>query len=168
MDTPNDNPPLEPRLPDTDDLLLLCRRLNEAGAKYLVVGGFAIIQHGFARATEDIDLLIDTSPENFAKVQTALMGLPDGAVREVNATDFDECLVVRVADEIVVDLMRQACGIDYAEASRDMVIIPVCGVNIPLATPRLLLRMKQTYREKDVLDRQFLNELLKNERPPPA
>jgi hypothetical protein len=30
---------------------------NEAGAKYLVVGGFAIIQHGFARATEHIDLL---------------------------------------------------------------------------------------------------------------
>ncbi len=42
----------------TDDLLLLCRRLNEAGAKYLVLGGFAIIQHGFARATEDIDLFI--------------------------------------------------------------------------------------------------------------
>ena len=41
MDTPNDNPPLEPRLPDTDDLLFLCRRLNEAGAKYIVVGGFA-------------------------------------------------------------------------------------------------------------------------------
>ena len=55
MDTPNDNPPLEPRLPDTDDLLFLCRRLNEAGAKYIVVGGFAVIQHGFARATEDIN-----------------------------------------------------------------------------------------------------------------
>ena len=168
MDAPNDHPPLEPRLPNTDDLVTLCRRLNDAGAKYLVVGGFAIIQHGFARATEDIDLLIDTSPENFAKVQSAMMGLPDGAVREVNASDFDECLVVRVGDEIVVDLMRQACGIEYAEASKDIVVVAVAGVNIPLANPRLLWRMKQTYREKDALDRQFLRKLLKGELPPNA
>jgi hypothetical protein len=63
MDLENDHPSLEPRLPTTDDLLLLCRRLNDAGAKYLVVGGFAIVQHGFARATEAIDLLIDSSSE---------------------------------------------------------------------------------------------------------
>src|SRR5438034_10249691 len=120
MDSPNDNPPLEPRLPDTDDLIFLCRRLNEAGAKYIVVGGFAIIQHGFARATEDIDLLIDTSSENFARVKSAMLGLPDGAVRDVNAEDFQECLVVRVGDEFVVDLMRQACGITFAEASSNI------------------------------------------------
>ena len=54
MDAKNDHPPLEPRLPTTDELLLLCRRLNEASAEYLVLGGFAMIQHGFARATEDI------------------------------------------------------------------------------------------------------------------
>jgi len=37
MDSANDHAPLEPRLPTTDDLLLLCRRLNEAGAKYAVL-----------------------------------------------------------------------------------------------------------------------------------
>lgn len=161
MDSENDHPSLEPRLPTTDDLLLLCRRLNEAGAKYLVLGGFAIIQHGFARATEDIDLLIDTSPENFAKVQAAMMGLPDGAVREVNADDFKVCAVVRVGDEFVVDLMGRACGIAYEEASRDIETVPVAGVPIPFANPKLLWRTKQTHREKDELDRAFLSRLLK-------
>lgn len=160
MDAANDNAPLEPRLPDTDDLVLLCRRLNETGAKYLVVGGFAIIQHGFARATEDVDLLIDVSSENFERVQQAMMALPDGAVREVSAQDFQACLVVRVADEFVVDLMRQACGIEYAEASREVTVMSVKGVPIPFATPRLLLRMKQTYRSKDEADRTFLMMLL--------
>ena len=164
MDAPNDHTPLEPRLPDTDDLVFLCSRLNEAGAKYLVIGGFAIIQHGFARATEDVDLLIDVSPENFARVQTAMMALPDGAVREVNATDFLECLVVRVADEFVVDLMRQACGIEYAEASKDMAMMRVQDVLIPFANARLLLRMKQTYRAKDEPDRAFLLTLLGREK----
>src|ERR1043166_5023488 len=92
----DDPPPLEPRLANTDDLVSLCRFLNAAGAKYIVIGGFALIQSGFARATSDIDLLIDTSPENFAKVKAAMLKLPDGAVREVNSQDFDEYLVVRV------------------------------------------------------------------------
>lgn len=160
MDSADDHAPLEPRLPTTDDLLLLCRRLNEAGAKYLVLGGFAIIQHGFARATEDIDLLIDTSPENFAKVKSAMMGLPDGAVREVNAEDFQECLVVRVGDEFVVDLMRQACGIGFSEASAEIVTLLVAGVPIPFASPKLLWRTKQTHRDKDALDLAFLARLL--------
>jgi hypothetical protein len=168
MDAPNDNAPLEPRLPDTDDLLFLCRRLNEAGAKYIVVGGFAVIQHGFARATEVINLLIDTSAENFARVKEAMLGLPDGAVREVSADDFKECLVVRVGDEFVVDLMRQACGIDYPEASPHVQVMTVCGVPIPFASPKLLWRMKQTYRDKDAADRNFLRELLKDELPPPG
>ena len=135
METQDDHPPLEPRLANTDDLVSLCRFLNEAGAKYIVIGGFAIIQSGFARATEDIDLLIDTSPENFTKVKAAMLKLPDGAVREVNPQDFEECLVVRVGDEFVVDLMRQACGIRYDEASREIVFAEIAGVRIPFANP---------------------------------
>ena len=161
MDSSDDHTPLEPRLPTTDDLVFLCRRLNEAGARYLVLGGFAIIQHGFARATEDIDILIDTDPENFAKVKSAMMGLPDGAIREIVAEDFNECLVVRIGDEFVVDLMRQACGIRFAEASQHIEFITIRDVTIPFANPRLLWRTKQTHREKDSLDLMFLAELLK-------
>jgi hypothetical protein len=146
VETQDDHPPLEPRLANTDDLVSLCRFLNEAGAKYIVPGGFAIIQSGFARATSDIDLLIDTSPENFARVKAAMLKLPDGAVREVNASDFDACLVVRVGDEFVVDLMRQACGIRYDEASTDVEVIEVAGVKIPFANPQLLWRTKPTVR----------------------
>lgn len=50
--------PAESRPPTLADLLLICRSLNEQGARYLVVGGFAVNQHGFPRATVDIDLLV--------------------------------------------------------------------------------------------------------------
>ncbi len=36
------------------DLVELCRNLNREEAKYIVIGGMAIIQAGFVRATEDI------------------------------------------------------------------------------------------------------------------
>lgn len=47
---------LESRAPTEDDLVLLCRRLNEIGARYLVIGGFAIMQSGLPRTTGDIAL----------------------------------------------------------------------------------------------------------------
>lgn len=65
--------------------------------------------------------------------------------------------MIRVADEILVDLMRSAGGIDYAEAATDVVVHEVDGVPIPFASPRLLWRMKTvTYREKDAGDLVFL------------
>jgi hypothetical protein len=52
----DDGAALESRPPTLDDLIELCRRLNEEGAGYVVIGGMAVLQLGFARATEDIDL----------------------------------------------------------------------------------------------------------------
>jgi hypothetical protein len=120
----------------------------------------AVIQAGFPRATGDIDLLIDVSPANQERVRRALMKLQDQAVRDVAPDDLDRYAVVRVADEIVVDLMKAACGIAYAEASRHVDLVEVDGVPIPFANPELLLRMKDTYRDKDKLDRAFLARLV--------
>ncbi len=160
MVDPDDGPPLDSRPPLLEDLLKICRALNEAGAKYVVVGGMAVIQAGFVRGTEGIDLLVDSSPANFERIREALSVLPDQAVREVRPTDLDEYVVVRVADEIVVDLMKSACGVDYAEASESIDPAVIGGVEIPFASPDLLLRLKRTVREKDALDRRFLESLI--------
>ena len=50
------------RAPEPDDVVRICRALNEAGARYLLIGGFAVIAHGAGRFTKDIDLLVDDSP----------------------------------------------------------------------------------------------------------
>ena len=165
MEIEDANPTPPSRAPTLDDLLLLCRSLNESDARYIVIGGWAMIQHGFGRTTEDIDLLVDSSAENFAKIQTGMLALPDGAIREVQPADLDEYVVVRVNDEIVVDLMKRACGIEYAEASQSISWVTVKDVKIPFGNPELLLRLKQTYRDKDAMDRQFLRELLRKQAP---
>ena len=47
MDDPDDRG--ESRAPQLQDLLDLCQSLNREGARYLLVGGFAVILHGFVR-----------------------------------------------------------------------------------------------------------------------
>jgi len=153
-----------PRTPEQTDLAKLCAALNAESARYIVVGGMAIIQQGFLRATEDISLLLERSLDNQSRVRKALEILPDKSVREVEDTDLDEYLVVRVADEIVVDLMLSACGVTYDEALSDIELKVVEGVSIPFASANILLKMKQTYRDKDIPDRIFLEEKLRKER----
>jgi hypothetical protein len=95
--------------------------------------------------------------------------LPDNAVGELRPGELQQYNVIRVADEILVDLMCPAGGIDYAEAARDVVVREVDGVPIPFASPRLLWRMKVvTHREKDAGDLVFLRQwfLERGEEPP--
>lgn len=160
---------LESRLPTEDDLVLLCRRLNQTGAKYVVVGGFAVIQSGYPRSTGDIDFVVASDLQNEALVFQALEVLPDRAVRELDPGDVAKHGVVRVADEVVVDLMRSACGIEYAEAAQDVIVREVQGVPIPFASPRMLWRMKvHTQRAKDAGDLVFLRDYFAahGEQPP--
>jgi hypothetical protein len=152
-----------PRTPQQNDLSRLCAELNRLGARYVVVGGWAIIHAGYPRLTVDIDLLVDTAPDNEARVFEALRSLPDKAVNELDAGDIEKFTVVRVADEVLVDLMKSGCGVDYADAIQDAIFREVEGVRIPFASPKTLWRMKQTRREKDIPDRLFLRMLLESQ-----
>ena len=164
MVDPNDGEPPQSRPPRLTDLVSLCRSLNREEARYVVIGGMAMIQAGFVRATEDIDLLVDTAPDNLDRLRNALLDLPDQAVREMGEGDLDRYVVVRIADEFVVDLLKAACGIEYEEARALTEDVELEGVRIPFANPDLLWRTKQTIRNKDELDRLFLAALLKGER----
>jgi hypothetical protein len=155
---------LLPRDPTVSDLVALCRELNTRGCRYLVCGGFAIRAAGYPRNTGDVDLLIDAERDNEAKVFRALETLPDKAVLELKPGEVSEYTVVRVADEITVDLMASASGIRFAEAESEIVIREIDGVKIPFASPLLLWKMKRnTHREKDQPDLYFLRRLLESQ-----
>ena len=171
MVMPDDRPAqeLESREPTVEDLRDLCRELNQRGAKYVVIGGFAMRAANYNRTTMDVDLMVAADAENEAKVFAALATLPDNAVRELQPGELQKHNIIRIGDEILVDLLRSAGGIEYAEAAKDVVVREVDGVPIPFASPRLLWRMKVvTHREKDTDDLLFLREWFaeRGEEPP--
>ena len=159
MDASDDAP--SARAPEPQDLARLCGALNHAGARYVLIGGFAVIAHGAGRFTKDIDLLIDDSPENVALVKQGLSVLADNAAAEVDDLDIRTYTVVRVIDEFIVDLMGRACGLSYAEVVADAEAREILGVAIPVASPATLIRTKNTYRPQDAIDRAFLEALLR-------
>lgn len=160
---------LESRPPTEQDFLSLCRALNENDARYVVVGGFAVIHAGYPRFTADVDLVVDVSLENERRVYRALETLPDQAVLELEPGEIESYVVVRVADEITVDLMASASGLQYGDLIGECRRETVDGVEIPFASHEDLWRMKRsTHREKDQGDLRFLREWFaaRGQRPP--
>lgn len=60
----------------------IVKALNDASVKYLIVGGLAVVAHGYERLTADVDLVISLERENIIRGLRALqaagwqMGVP--------------------------------------------------------------------------------------------
>ena len=145
------------------DLPRVAAAFNDEGARYVVIGGFAVIAHQYVRATEDVDLLIPDDRANDERVLAALHGL-GARLRDDRAVTADELAArehVRVdSDAGIVDLLRAgAAPLDFdsvdaasIEATVDGVLIRVCGLASLVAFKRL------AGRSRDRLDLEELRE----------
>jgi hypothetical protein len=146
-----------------DPLLRLLSRLGEEGVEYILVGGQAVRLNGFLRATEDVDVLVRPTRENGERIKRALSFLESS--REIDPAWFEpqpgEVENIRVADELIVDLLFAANGETYGTMQPFAREIVVDGVRIRVLSIDGLLRTKTSVREKDILDRRML-ERIKN------
>ncbi len=65
----------------------------------------------------DVDLMVAADRENEARVFAALATLPDHAASELQPGELQHYNIIRVADEILVDVMRSAGGCDASQVS---------------------------------------------------
>src|SRR2546429_7979012 len=130
-------------------LLRVCSLLNNRGAKYLIVGARACWLHGYIRATMDVDILVPEDLENHARIIAALSELEDHAAAELTPQDFVENLVVKIADEVEVDVSTRAWKISYADAIGTSLKTTIQEVEIPYVDLRTLIASKRTPRGQD-------------------
>ena len=104
------------RTPTLRDLTRLCDALNRAGCRYILIGGFAVNYYGLDRATHDIDFLVESSKENVQRLKEALSVLEDNAAADLGLGDIEQYLVVRVQDEITVDLLGAVGDVRFENA----------------------------------------------------
>lgn len=146
---------------DQDALLKLLARFQAEGVRYILVGGQAVRLNGFVRATEDIDILLPSSLENGRRVIRALDFL--SASKDLEAEWFevpaDAPENIRVADDLLVDLLFAANGQTYESLQDHVRVLVVEGVDIRTLDIEGLLKTKTDYRDKDRIDREVLNRL---------
>lgn len=144
-----------------EDLKMLISSLNQQGAEYLLIGGYALFAHGYHRATTDIDVLVPATRMAGERLKKALMVLPDQAAKDIDPAWFEEGENIRVADAFVVDIMLNACGETYETLKQYAETVDLDGIPIRTINLQGLLLTKQTTRDKDVSDRIILERALK-------
>jgi hypothetical protein len=140
-------------------LLRVCSLLNKHNARYLIIGARACWLHGYIRATMDVDILIPEDLENHARIIAALAELEDHAAAELTPQDFVENIVVKIADEVEVDVSTRAWKVTYDNAIARSLKTSIHGVEVPYLDLQTLIESKRTERDQDKIDVQRLRRI---------
>ncbi|HEX8899430.1 MAG TPA: hypothetical protein VF751_12090 [Chthoniobacterales bacterium] len=143
-------------------LLRVCSLLNKHGAKYLIVGARACWLHGYVRATSDVDILVPEDWENHKRIIVALSELEDHAAAELTPQDFVDNVVVKIADEVEVDVSTRAWKVSYDEAHETALRRIIEGLEVPYVDLAILLKTKSTHRQQDQVDVARLRAIKQN------
>ncbi len=137
----------------------VCAALNRSGAKYLVIGGVACILHGYARTTEDVDILIERTEANAGRVLKALARVGYGFAAEWAAAEILKRPITVIGDDPAVDVFTVAWKVKYEQAAPRAGVVDVEGVRIPLIALDDLIETKRTGRLQDAADIEVLEEI---------
>lgn len=124
--------------------------MSDAGVEFLLVGAYALAAHGYPRATGDMDVWVNPTPENAQRVYTALtvFGAP---LQDVTRQDFSRRDVVF---QIGVAPRRTGIsGVEFVDVLHNASQVDVGAFAIPVLSRADLIRNKEASgREKDLLD----------------
>lgn len=147
-----------------NDVLDLARLLERHQVRYVLVGGYALAAHGYARMTQDIDIAVAPTFENSVRWIAALSHLPDRAAAEMAGEEDpfqgDYLHAIRINDEFTVDVLPSVAGVSFEELETHAVTIEASGVCLRVLDLEGLLLTKQGVRPKDVADREILIQAL--------
>lgn len=136
---------------DFSDLL---RLFNANQVKYLVIGGYALIQYAEPRYTKDLDLWIDTDASNAQAVYRALreFGAPLAALTEADFTQEGYFYQMGVPP-VRVDILMGIPGVVFAEAWPRRLEVDFDGLVVPFISRQDLIAAKRASgRPQDLLD----------------
>jgi hypothetical protein len=136
------------------DFIDLLRALSGADARYLIVGAYALAVHGRPRATGDLDVFVEATPDNARKVVRALtaFGAP---LEKVQEQDFAQPgIVFQIGlPPRRIDVLTELTGVSFAEAWAERVRRPFGPIDANFIGRGPLIRNKRaTGRPQDLAD----------------
>jgi predicted nucleotidyltransferase len=163
-----------------DDIRTIFRALNDADVHYLIVGGLAVVAHGYVRFTQDIDVVIQLERENVLRAMNAFTAIGYRPLIPVDAAQFaDETLRQQWRDEkgmIVFQMLnpqRESTRIDifvtepfvFEEEFEKAKRHKWGDLQAPVLRIEALIAMKQAAgRPQDLADAALLRDILEQQR----
>ena len=136
------------------DFLDLLHAFIAADVRFLIVGAYALGLHGRPRATGDLDIWIEATPENAVRVMRALaaFGAPVTDIREADFAQEGVTYQIGLPPRRV-DILTQLTGLEFRDAWPHRVRGAFGGVDVDFIGREDFIRNKrQTGRLKDLAD----------------
>ena len=133
----------------------LLESLVQTQVKFALVGGLAVCLNGFVRTTDDVDILIDNSPDNVARLSRVLADFGEGFGKDLTTSDLtNEPGAVRIQEDFILDIFVQMNGKNLADYSSWVGYHTLkSGIQVPfLKTAGLIETKRGSLREKDRAD----------------
>lgn len=132
--------------------------LNEHKVEYLIVGGYAVILHGYPRYTGDIDFFIKQSKNNAKKVMAALDEFGFGSL-DIESSEFtkpDKMLQLG-RPPLRIDIITSLSGVTFEECEQHKKIFHIDDMALPvIGLKQLRDNKKASGRHKDLDDLEHL------------
>jgi hypothetical protein len=123
--------------------------------RFVVVGGAAVQHHGVSRPRNDLDILLEPTPENPARFAAALQscGLTVTAERQERIGQPEPPLQIRLDSPYDIDVLTSIFGVTVADALSAAVLVHSNGGAVPVLSRTHLIASKRARgEEKDLAD----------------
>jgi hypothetical protein len=131
------------------------RLLNLRKVEYLIIGGYAVVYHGYPRSTGDLDIWISKAPENAYRAREALEEFGFSCPIDILLQD-DQVVRMGIAP-FRIEVLTTIDGVRFSDCYSTRVIADVNGVEASLISlPCLKANKKASGRSKDVTDLEHL------------
>lgn len=145
-----------------DDFRDFIKALNNQQVEYILVGGYSVILHGYARTTGDIDIWVNPTIDNYKKLVKSFheFGMAVFDMTEKNFLHNDSFDVFTFGrPPVCIDIMKNVKGLDFETAYQHSAFVEADGFPIRLVDYRDLIKAKKASgRAKDINDIENLTD----------
>lgn len=144
--------------PDFTDFLI---SLEKFKARYIVIGGYAVIYHGYNRTTGDLDIWVEPTAENYKLLGRVFedfgMSFLDVTLEKfLNLSDFDVFTFGR--PPVCIELLTAVKGLNFQETYNNSSLVKYDNIEVRMIDIRdLVTTKKSVHRPKDLDDLEHLH-----------
>jgi predicted nucleotidyltransferase len=136
-----------------EDFTDFIKALNNSHVEYILVGGYAVIYHGYNRTTGDLDIWVNPTPENFKRLELAfsIFGMSLFGITEdkfLNIQSYDVFTYGR--PPVCIEILTKVKGLDFKSTFSNSVFTKFDGIDVQMIDIRdLRIAKSAANRPKD-------------------